>query len=194
MAKGLQAYHAMAAKPAKVGPSLPLARYVGTFSDPCTGNIEIALVKGKLTIDFKSTPRMGGTLEHWQYDSFTTKFDDKNIEPAYVNFGLDADGKGRAHHDEAGLAARRFQLRLSGSDVQPPSQGSSHGRQSCVMAMVLLSHRHTAGAVCISYSVLEASIRRSTSKDAPGAASAIDQKQTRPTAKSFPHSCRCLDC
>jgi hypothetical protein len=36
---------------------------------------------------------MGGTLEHWQYDSFTTKFDDKTIEPAYVNFGLDADGK-----------------------------------------------------------------------------------------------------
>jgi hypothetical protein len=36
---------------------------------------------------------MGGTLEHWQYDSFTTKFNDKNIEPAYVNFALDADGK-----------------------------------------------------------------------------------------------------
>ena len=93
MAKGLQAYHATAAKPAKVGPSLPLARYVGTYNDPWYGNIEIALVKGKLTIDFKSTPRMGGALEHWQYDSFTTKFDDKNIEPAYVNFGLDADGK-----------------------------------------------------------------------------------------------------
>ena len=36
---------------------------------------------------------MGGTLEHWQYDSFITHFDDKNIEPAYVTFGLDADGK-----------------------------------------------------------------------------------------------------
>jgi CubicO group peptidase (beta-lactamase class C family) len=93
MAKGLQAYHATAAKPAKVGPSLPLARYAGTFNDPWYGNIEIALVKGKLTIDFKSTPNMGGTLDHWQYDSFTTKFNDKNIEPAYVNFGLDADGK-----------------------------------------------------------------------------------------------------
>ena len=90
---GLKAYKETAAKPAKVGPSLQLANYVGTYSDPWYGNIEVALVKGRLHIDFKSTPRMGGTLEHWQYDSFTTKFDDKNIEPAYVNFGLDADGK-----------------------------------------------------------------------------------------------------
>jgi CubicO group peptidase (beta-lactamase class C family) len=93
IAEGLKAYKTTAAKPARVGPSLPLARYVGTYADPWYGNIEVALVKGKLTIDFKSTPRMGGTLEHWQYDSFTTKFDDKSIEPAYVTFGLDANGK-----------------------------------------------------------------------------------------------------
>jgi CubicO group peptidase (beta-lactamase class C family) len=91
---GLKALHQATAKPAKVGPSLPLARYVGTYHDPWYGNIEVAQNKaGKLTIDFKSTPRMGGTLEHFQYDSFTTKFDDRNIEPAYVTFGLDADGK-----------------------------------------------------------------------------------------------------
>ena len=46
-----------------------------------------------LTIDFTSTPRMAGRLEHWQYDSFVTKFDDPAIEPAYVTFALDADGK-----------------------------------------------------------------------------------------------------
>ena len=93
IAAGLEAYKAKAAKPAKAGPSLPLKNYAGTYADPWYGNIDIAQVKGKLTIDFKSTPHMGGTLEHWQYDSFTTKFDDKNIEPAYVNFALDADGK-----------------------------------------------------------------------------------------------------
>jgi CubicO group peptidase (beta-lactamase class C family) len=93
LAAGLKALNEKAAKPAKIGPSLPLKNYVGTYADPWYGNIEVALAKGKLTIDFKSTPRMGGTLEHWQYDSFTTKFDDKSIEPAYVNFGLDADGK-----------------------------------------------------------------------------------------------------
>jgi len=92
--EALKAFQSAVAKPAKVGPSLALARYVGTYTDPWYGNIEIAQSKGgALTIDFKSTPRMGGTLEHWQYDSFITRFDDKTIEPAYVTFGLDADGK-----------------------------------------------------------------------------------------------------
>lgn len=90
--EALKALRTATATPAKVGPSLPLARYAGVYTDPWYGNIEVA-VKGKsLTIDFKSTPRMGGKLEHWQYDSFITRFDDKTIEPAYVTFALDADG------------------------------------------------------------------------------------------------------
>jgi CubicO group peptidase (beta-lactamase class C family) len=91
--EALKAFQAAAAKPAKVGPSLSLDHYVGTYSDPWYGNIEIGRSKSALTIDFKSTPRMSGALEHWQYDTFTTRFDDKTIEPAYVTFGLDADGK-----------------------------------------------------------------------------------------------------
>ena len=93
VAEALKAYQASSAKPARIGPSLPLARYAGTYNDPWYGNIEVAQGRGGLTIDFKSTPRMGGKLEHWQYDSFVTRFDDKTIEPAYVTFGLDADGK-----------------------------------------------------------------------------------------------------
>jgi CubicO group peptidase (beta-lactamase class C family) len=92
VADALKTYQAEVAKPAKIGPSLPLARYAGTYADPWYGNVEIALANGKLTIDFKSTPRMTATLEHWQYDSFVTRFEDKTIEPAYVTFGLDADG------------------------------------------------------------------------------------------------------
>ncbi len=89
----LKAFQAAAASPAHVGPSLPLERYAGTYADPWYGNIEVALANGKLTIDFKSTPRMRGNLEHWQYDSFITRLDDKSIEPAYVTFGLNADGR-----------------------------------------------------------------------------------------------------
>jgi CubicO group peptidase (beta-lactamase class C family) len=81
------------AKPAPVGPSLPVSGYAGTYSDPWYGNIEITAAGGKLRIDFKSTPRMTATLEHWQYDTFVTRFDDQTIEPAYVTFNLDADGK-----------------------------------------------------------------------------------------------------
>ncbi len=66
---------------------------MGTYSDPWYGKIEVAKSNGGLAIDFKSTPRMGGALEHWQYDSFVTHFDDRTIEPAYVTFGLSADGK-----------------------------------------------------------------------------------------------------
>ena len=90
--EALTALKTQTAKPAQVGPSLPVARYAGTYADPWYGNIEVAAVDGKLHIDFKSTPRMGGTLEHWQYDTFVTRFDDKTIEPAYVTFSLDADG------------------------------------------------------------------------------------------------------
>ncbi len=93
MAEGLKVYQAATAKPAPVGPSLPLARYAGTYADPWYGNIVIGNSKDNLTIDFKSTPRMGGRLDHWQYDTFVTRFDDKTIEPAYVTFNLDADGK-----------------------------------------------------------------------------------------------------
>ena len=91
--EALATVKARTAKSAGAGPSLPIARFTGTYKDPWYGNIEIAVVDGMLRIDFKSTPRMGGVLEHWQYDTFVTRFDDKTIEPAYVTFGLDADGK-----------------------------------------------------------------------------------------------------
>jgi Domain of unknown function (DUF3471) len=89
----LEALKAAAARPAAAGPSLPLDGYAGTYTDPWYGNIEIAARDGRLTIDFKSTPRMAGTLEHYRYDTFVTRIEDKAVEPAYVTFALDADGK-----------------------------------------------------------------------------------------------------
>lgn len=93
MAEAAKASHAEAAKPVNIGPSLPPTRYAGTYADPWYGNIEVAEKDGKLAIDFTSTPRMGGTLEHRQYDTFVTRFTDKTIEPAYVTFSLDAEGR-----------------------------------------------------------------------------------------------------
>jgi CubicO group peptidase (beta-lactamase class C family) len=93
VSEALAALKAPGAQPAAVGPSLPIERYSGTYKDPWYGDIEIAAVDGQLRIDFKSTPRMAGLLEHWQYDTFVTRFDDKNIEPAYVTFGLGAEGQ-----------------------------------------------------------------------------------------------------
>ena len=92
-AEALKLSQGKTSRPAKIGPALPMARYAGTYADRWYGNLEIAQAKGGLTIDFKSTPRMGGPLEHWQYDTFITRFTDRTIEPAYVTFALDAEGK-----------------------------------------------------------------------------------------------------
>jgi hypothetical protein len=93
IAKAAASLKASTAKPVRSGPSLPLARYAGDFVDPWYGPMSIRSENGKLRIDFKQSPGMTGTLEHWQYDSFRTRWDDKSFEPAYVTFGLDADGK-----------------------------------------------------------------------------------------------------
>ncbi|MBO9711624.1 serine hydrolase [Sphingomonas sp.] len=81
-----------AATPAGVGPSLPADRYTGTYVDPWYGRLVIGKDAKGLTVDFTTTPNMRGRLEHWQYDSFIARFDDKGIEPAYLSFALDADG------------------------------------------------------------------------------------------------------
>jgi CubicO group peptidase (beta-lactamase class C family) len=93
LAKAVASLNTSTAKPARVGPSLALARYAGDFNDPWYGPMTIRQEKGKLRIDFKQSPGMTGTLEHWQYDSFRTRWDDRSFEPAYVTFGIDADGK-----------------------------------------------------------------------------------------------------
>ncbi len=87
------AVEASATTPAKVGPSLPLDRYAGQYKDPWYGRITVARGAKGLTVDFNETPRMSGPLQHYQYDTFIARFDDKGIEPAYVTFGLDAQGK-----------------------------------------------------------------------------------------------------
>ncbi|WP_375396573.1 serine hydrolase [uncultured Sphingomonas sp.] len=84
---------ARAATPAQVGPSLAPARYAGAYADPWYGKVVVGADAKGLTIDFTTTPRMTGRLEHYQYDTFVARFDDRGIEPAYVSFALDADGK-----------------------------------------------------------------------------------------------------
>ena len=56
------------------------------------GDIVVGQDGDHLTIDFKSTPHMLGSLDHWQHDSFVTHLTDKAIEPAFVTFALDLNG------------------------------------------------------------------------------------------------------
>jgi len=82
-----------AAAPARVGPSLPAARYAGRYVDPWYGTLAVGSDARGLTVDFTTTPKMTGRLEHHQYDTFVVRFDDPAIEPAYLTFALDAQGK-----------------------------------------------------------------------------------------------------
>lgn len=74
-------------------PSLPLAGYAGAYRDAWYGPISVAEQRGTLRVDFRQTPNMAGTLRHWQYDTFRVDWDDTSIEPAYMTFALDADGR-----------------------------------------------------------------------------------------------------
>jgi CubicO group peptidase (beta-lactamase class C family) len=81
-----------AAVPAKIGPSLPLARYAGRYVDPWYGPMAVRADARGLAVTFEPTPNMAGRLEHYQYDTFIARFHDPAIEPAYLTFALDADG------------------------------------------------------------------------------------------------------
>jgi CubicO group peptidase (beta-lactamase class C family) len=81
------------AKPAPVGPSLPLDRYVGDYTDPWYGTIQVRQSAKGLTITFPHSHGMEGPLTHYQYDTFKTNPSLNWVEPAYVSFSIEANGK-----------------------------------------------------------------------------------------------------
>jgi len=73
--------------------SLALAAYAGKYSDPWYGSMTVRdQGQGRLRIRFDRTPGMEGALEHLSGDKFRTRWTDKSIEDAYVNFAV-KDGK-----------------------------------------------------------------------------------------------------
>jgi CubicO group peptidase (beta-lactamase class C family) len=81
------------AKPAAIGPSLPLERYAGDYTDPWYGTIKVSQSGKDLRIDFPHSSGMEGPLTHYQYDTFKTNPTLDWVEPAYVTFSIDADGR-----------------------------------------------------------------------------------------------------
>ena len=88
-----KAVQSAATKPANVGPSLSLDRYVGDYADPWYGTIKVRRSAQGLNIEFPHSTGMSGALAHHQYDSFRTNPSLFWVEPAYVTFSIDADGK-----------------------------------------------------------------------------------------------------
>ena len=84
---------AAASRNASSKPSLPLAKYAGTYRDAWYGDVEILDEGGKLAIRFTKTPSLIGDLEHWQYDTFIARWRDRDLRAdAYVTFQLAPDG------------------------------------------------------------------------------------------------------
>jgi CubicO group peptidase (beta-lactamase class C family) len=75
------------------GPSLPLAKYAGTYRDPWYGDVTIAREGNGLAIRFKHTPALVGDLLHWQHDTFLARWRDRELRAdAYATFSLKPDG------------------------------------------------------------------------------------------------------
>ena len=75
------------------GPSLALAKYAGTYTDPWYGDVAITLDGGKLLMRFSHTPSLVGDLVHWQHDSFVVRWRERELRAdAYVTFSLTPDG------------------------------------------------------------------------------------------------------
>lgn len=81
------------ARDSTAGPSLPLERYAGTYTDPWYGDVGITLENGGLVMRFSHTPPLTGDLEHWQYDTFLVRWRDRALRAdAFVTFQLHPDG------------------------------------------------------------------------------------------------------
>jgi len=89
---------ATAARDTASRPSLPLARYAGTYTDPWYGGVTITEQDGTLRIAMGHTPELAGRLEHWQYDTFVARWDGReNMSremraDAFITFQLTPDG------------------------------------------------------------------------------------------------------
>jgi CubicO group peptidase (beta-lactamase class C family) len=74
-------------------PSLPLAKYAGTYADAWYGDITIAQEGDNLVMRFSHTPALVGDFEHWQYDTFAVRWRDRELRAdAFITFALNSDG------------------------------------------------------------------------------------------------------
>ncbi|NJD11360.1 MAG: serine hydrolase [Gemmatimonadetes bacterium] len=74
-------------------PSLPLARYAGTYRDPWYGDVVIENGDRGLVIRMVPTPGLVGDLVPWQYDTFKARWRDREMRAdAFVTFALNPDG------------------------------------------------------------------------------------------------------
>ena len=70
-------------------PSLPLEKYVGSYSDPLRGTVVVTMQNGALRATYGLR---SATLEHWAYDTFRGPWDTAWRGTATLQFIVDPDG------------------------------------------------------------------------------------------------------
>lgn len=76
-------------------PSLDMAAYAGRYSNPLYGAAQVSVEGTQLHISLLAHPRLTGTLEHWQYDTFRATLQDRYVGKPLVAFSLDEMGQVR---------------------------------------------------------------------------------------------------
>jgi hypothetical protein len=68
-------------------PSLELSKYAGTYEDATVGRVIVNAVDGRLR--FEAGPALAGQLEHWHYDRFRVRYDDRwqGTDPVLFTIG-----------------------------------------------------------------------------------------------------------
>ncbi|HEX6574786.1 MAG TPA: serine hydrolase [Gemmatimonadaceae bacterium] len=84
-------------------PSLALSKYAGVYEDPLIGRVTLTESGGKLRVD--AGPYLKGSVEHWQYDRFRAKWDDRWQGTDFMTFTI-GDGVPTAL-DIAGFTLKR---------------------------------------------------------------------------------------
>lgn len=110
----------VAARDAASRPSLPMARYAGTYRDPWRGEVFIEEADGRLTLRFSRTDRLPGDLEHWQHDTFIVRWRDRSHNAdAFVTFALTPDGAVERVRMEAVSPLTDFSFDFHHLDLRP---------------------------------------------------------------------------
>jgi CubicO group peptidase (beta-lactamase class C family) len=84
-------------------PSLALSKYAGAYEDPLLGRVVVTENGGRLRIDAGHI--LKGDLEHWQYNQFRARYDDRWLGTDQITFTI-GDGIATAL-DIAGFSLRR---------------------------------------------------------------------------------------
>lgn len=73
-------------------PSHALSAFAGTYTHPTWGDLKVALEGGALRLKLGSSPSLAGRLEHWQFDTFRTRFGDGRGGWSIIGFTQALDG------------------------------------------------------------------------------------------------------